>query len=170
MNFWKKFEEGIEHILRLDDPPHKVALAIALGIFVAFTPFLGLHLFIASGIAWIFRLRIRIAAIATLFCNPWTIPFIYGGSLILGNYLVGDGSSLKMNDIIALLNHLGGAFISFDLSTFKSFFSMLLIAAKPFALGTLVLGSFASLISYLIAFFALKHFKIEKDNPDYGLS
>jgi len=48
MNFWKKIEEGIEHILRLDDPPHKVALAIALGIFVAFTPFLGLHLFIAS--------------------------------------------------------------------------------------------------------------------------
>jgi len=165
MNFWKKFEEGIEHILRLDEPPHKVALAIAIGIFVAFTPFLGVHLIIASCIAWAFRVRIRIAAIATLACNPWTMPFIYGGSLILGNYLVGDGSSLKIHDIIDLVNHLGGAFLSLDLSTFKSFFSALLTAAKPFALGALILGSFASLISYLIAFFAFKHFKIEKDNP-----
>ncbi|OGL41775.1 MAG: hypothetical protein A3C43_02640 [Candidatus Schekmanbacteria bacterium RIFCSPHIGHO2_02_FULL_38_11] len=165
MNLLKSLKEGFEHILKLDDPPHKVALGFAIGIFSGFTPFLGFHLILAVVLAWFFRVRIRVAALGTLVHNPWTIPFIYGGNLVVGNKLVGSASPVTLNYILNFANDFGEALFALNLKAFKLLFYDFLIIAKPFAVGTVVLGFLSSFISYLIIFVVLKNIKNKKTGP-----
>ncbi len=165
MNFLKHLKEGFEHILKLDDPPHKVALGFSIGIFSAFTPFLGFHLIMAIFFAWLLRTRVRVAALGTLACNPWTMPFIYGGNLVVGNKLVNNDSPVTLNYILSFANDLREALFVFDMEALKSLFYDFLIIAKPFVIGTLALGSLFSFISYLIVFLILRNIKNKSIGP-----
>ena len=162
MNAWKSLKEGVEHILKLDDPPNKVALGFAIGIFISFTPFLGLHLVLAAILSWIFRTRIRVAALATLFCNPWTMPFIYGSNLIVGNKLLNGTSSINIRYLLNMVNRLGKDLLTLDYRAIKFFFHEFMYVAKPFALGTIIMGTLSALISYIIVLVVLKHLKNKK--------
>ena len=162
MNFFKHLKEGFEHILKLDDPPHKVALGFSIGIFSAFTPFLGFHIIMAVLFAWLLRTRVRVAALGTLACNPWTIPFIYGGNLVVGNKLVNSDSQVSLNYILSFADDFQGALFAFDMGTSKLLFHNFLIIAKPFAIGTLAFGSLFSIISYLTVLIILKNIRNKK--------
>lgn len=75
-------------IIRLDASAHSLAVGLALGVAISFTPFLGLHIITASLLCLFFRGHIVAAALATLVGNPWTFPFFFllsaqVGSLIL---------------------------------------------------------------------------------------
>ena len=49
------FRAAFRRLLALDDPPERTALAFAVGVFIAFSPFLGLHTLIATLIAFLIR-------------------------------------------------------------------------------------------------------------------
>ena len=42
------FRSTFRRLLALDDPPERTALAFAIGVFIAFSPFLGLHTILAT--------------------------------------------------------------------------------------------------------------------------
>ncbi|MFX9081388.1 DUF2062 domain-containing protein, partial [Acinetobacter baumannii] len=42
---------ALRRLLALDDPPERTALAFSIGVFIAFSPFLGLHTIMATLIA-----------------------------------------------------------------------------------------------------------------------
>jgi uncharacterized protein (DUF2062 family) len=71
-------------IKRLPDTPHKIAMGIACGVFVTFTPFFGLHFLLAWFLASIFRGNILAAIMATFVGNPITFPIIAASSYQLG--------------------------------------------------------------------------------------
>lgn len=65
--------------------PKKLALACAMGIFIAFWPFIGLHWLLTIIIAWTFRLNIAVIyAAAHVVNNPLTMVPLY-----LADYAVG---------------------------------------------------------------------------------
>lgn len=73
--------------------PHKVAMGYALGIFLAATPFIGIKIFIAMAVTFIFKWN-RVAAIFGVFhINPLTGPFFYGLSFLVGNSVLGSNVS-----------------------------------------------------------------------------
>ena len=74
-----KIKQHIRHLLHVDETPHELAKAFAAGVFVAFTPFLGLHTAIILVVAWAFRLNKLAALTGTFVNNPWTIAFVYIG-------------------------------------------------------------------------------------------
>ena len=53
----------LQAALRLDDPPHRIALALAVGVFVSCTPFWGFQTILAVLIAMLLRLN-RAATVA----------------------------------------------------------------------------------------------------------
>lgn len=71
-------------IVRMSDSTHKIAAGLATGVAIGCTPVLGTHFIQAALLAWIFRLNILAALIGTFWANPWTIPFIWWGSIELG--------------------------------------------------------------------------------------
>src|SRR5258706_338293 len=77
---------------RMRGPPSSIALGLACGVAVIFTPFGGLHLVIALVVAWILRGSPLAAAIGTRASNPWTTPPILIGTYKLGARMMGAQS------------------------------------------------------------------------------
>jgi uncharacterized protein len=75
-------------LLGREEPPERVAAAIALGIGVGFSPFMGIHFLIAIGLAFLFRLNRIDALLGTLMGNPWTLPPVYAAGYTLGRRLL----------------------------------------------------------------------------------
>jgi uncharacterized protein (DUF2062 family) len=75
-------------LARLPGTPNSIAMGLATGIAISFTPFVGLHLVLASAISWIMGGSILAAVAGTAMANPWTLPLIwlwiyYFGRLLL---------------------------------------------------------------------------------------
>ena len=84
-----KFAHFIRKLLALEDTPERIARAFALGVFLAFSPLIGLHLFLGFGLAFFCGLN-RIALLLGLFINnPWTLIPIYAAGTYLGGLVMG---------------------------------------------------------------------------------
>jgi uncharacterized protein len=76
-------------LLGREEPPERVAAAIALGIGVGFSPFLGFHFLIALALAFLFRLNRVDAVIGQFAGNPWTLPPVFAAGYAFGRVLLG---------------------------------------------------------------------------------
>lgn len=77
-------------LLHLDDPPWRVALALAVGVFISFTPFVGFQTLLALLLAAVCRLNAAVLVTGTWLNLPWFMPFVYAGALKLGAVLLPD--------------------------------------------------------------------------------
>ena len=97
---WSRAISYVFHRLRrLPDPPHRIARGIAAGVFVCFTPFFGLHFFLAALIAWAMQGNIVAALLATFFGNPITFPIIAALALELGHLMLGMPHLVPLSDV-----------------------------------------------------------------------
>lgn len=78
----------IYNVLHADDPPHRLALGIAIGIFVAFTPTIGFQMMIAMFLAWLLRANKAIGVTVVWITNPATIVPIYYPCYVIGRFLL----------------------------------------------------------------------------------
>jgi hypothetical protein len=91
---WRRAIEYLGHrVRRIPDTPHRIALGLAAGVFVCFTPFFGLHLALAAALAWALRANVLAALIGTFFGNPLTFPLIASIALPLGRRVLGRGAT-----------------------------------------------------------------------------
>ena len=79
------FRSTFRRLLALDDPPERTALAFAIGVFIAFSPFLGLHTIMATAVAFLFRFN-KVAIYAGTFINN---PFFTLVPIIIASYAIG---------------------------------------------------------------------------------
>lgn len=87
---WSRALRYVAHRLqRLPDPAHKISRGIAAGVFTSFTPFFGLHFFIAALLTMAMRGNILASLLATFFGNPLTFPLIAAVSMELGSWMLG---------------------------------------------------------------------------------
>lgn len=90
---WRRALEYIKlRLKRLPDTPHNIAIGIACGVFVTFTPLFGFHFFLAALCAWILRGNILASLLATFVGNPVTFPFIAAVSYGTGLWMLGRAS------------------------------------------------------------------------------
>ena len=71
------------------DRPERVAAALALGVGVGLSPFIGFHFILAVVLAWLFRLHKVDTVIGSFVGNPWTLPPVYAAGYRLGRTLLG---------------------------------------------------------------------------------
>jgi len=87
---WKRSIQYVGHrVKRLPDTSHKIALGAAIGVFVCFSPILGVHMAMALILVYILRANLVASFITTIFGNPVTYPFIAAASLNLGRTVLG---------------------------------------------------------------------------------
>jgi hypothetical protein len=132
-------------LLQVEDSPSRVALAFALGVFIAFSPLLGIHTGLAIVIALAFRLN-KVAILAGAWINnPWTLAPMYTAGTLLGCFVLGV-SPTSLGEIDWSLS--GRAF-------YGSLASGLRPLVLPFVVGNLALGAVAGLVSFLALRFLL---------------
>src|SRR5262249_24902572 len=90
MPAWRRLAARLRALLELGDPPPRIALSLAVGVFMSCTPFLGVQTLLSLVIAIIFRLN-RAAAIAGTWLNlPWVMPLVYGAPFQIATLLFPD--------------------------------------------------------------------------------
>lgn len=87
-SFWRSVQYYAKRVLRLTATPHSIAAGVAAGVFMSFTPLIGLHILISAALAWLIRGNLVAAAIGTTACNPITVPFMWAGSLAIGRFIL----------------------------------------------------------------------------------
>src|SRR5258705_9342126 len=97
------FRASFRRLLAIDDPPERTALAFSIGVFIAFSPFLGLHTILATLVAFLFRFN-KLAVYGGTFINN---PFLTLVPIIIASYAIGAlvlGRPLRISDAgVALL-------------------------------------------------------------------
>jgi uncharacterized protein len=141
----KYVRERIREVLKLNEPPARLALAFSLGIFIAFSPWLGLHIVSALFLAWLFRLNKVVVLTANFVNNPWTIVPMYAFCLWFGVKITGGGIAVPE--------------IAWKSLGFIDLFNILRPFLWPFVAGTVVVGAAASALSYFPFLWAVKRYR-----------
>lgn len=81
---------AIRSLLNLDDPPERTALAFAVGVFIGFSPLLGLHTILAALIALVWRCN-KVAIFTGIYVNnPWTLAPVVAASWAIGRLFINE--------------------------------------------------------------------------------
>ena len=85
----RSFKKTYRRFLKIRGNPKEIALGMALGLFVGMTPFIGLHTGIAVFLAALFKWNKISAAIGVWISNPFTAPFVYSLTYLIGKVSLG---------------------------------------------------------------------------------
>lgn len=84
----QKIKQFGKKLLLTETSIRKLALSISLGIFIAFSPFVGLHTFMAIALCWLLSFNLVVTiAVSSLINNPWTMIPVYGCDYFFGKWL-----------------------------------------------------------------------------------
>ena len=136
LNFFRSIKFLKYKIFRIRDLPESIAIGLAWGAAVSFTPLLGFHILICFLGTFLMRGNFLAAAAGTIVGNPWTFPIIY----FLGFKI---GSLFYEPDI---------NFFELKISFFLRNFEQLFI---PTLIGSVPLAVIAWFITYKISKFVL---------------
>lgn len=146
------FRAVVRRLLAIDDPPERTALAFSVGVFIAFSPFLGLHTITATVLAFAFRFNKIAIYTGTFVNNPFLtlVPIILAsyavGALVLGRPLALPAESLEILKNPHLLTSEWWGRL------FRSSGDVLI----PYVIGGLVLSVICSLVAYPLTLHLLR--------------
>lgn len=131
-------------ILQLEESPHRIALAFALGVFIAFSPTYGLHAASVVFCSWVFRLNFTVLLLGSLVNNPWSLAPILGATLWTGFLILG------MPEFPAF---------SWENLSLVSLYDLILTYILPFTLGAFTLSFAGSLLAYPLALSVISRYR-----------
>ena len=88
--FWRPFVYRAKCAIRIKDSASAIAVGVAVGVFVSFTPLMGLHILLAVALAWVLGGNMVASVIGTAVGNPLTFPFIWLATYRAGSWALGE--------------------------------------------------------------------------------
>jgi uncharacterized protein (DUF2062 family) len=135
-----RLRRAVDGVLQLQDTPHRIALAFGLGVWIAFSPLLGLHTVMALGAAFAFRLSRAALLMGAYVNNPWTIAPLYLAGTALGCALLGV-STAGLESIE--WHHHGMTF-------YRELVAHLRPYLWPYVVGNTILGTVGGAVAYVM--------------------
>jgi len=135
----RRLRSFVVALLHVDGTPHRTALAFGLGVFIAFSPLLGIHTGMALALAFACRLS-RVAILTGAYINnPWTLAPMYMAGTLVGCQMLG----VSPGGLSQINWHLHGrAFYSALIESLWPYF-------WPYVVGNTALGAVCGLVGYL---------------------
>jgi uncharacterized protein (DUF2062 family) len=141
----------LRFLLSLRGTPRSVGFGLAVGVFVACTPTVGLHLVLAAALATMFRASRPTALLGTCLSNPATFTPFYMFAYKLGAWLIpGPPASEVCQALSRILHQFGSHQSGSFLDEFKVFLSLGMDVLAPMMLGGCLMGLVAGAIAYPI--------------------
>ena len=134
--------------LAIRGEPREIASGLALGVFIGFSPTMGLQLAMALFLAALFRINKIAAGIGVFITNPFTAPFIYYLTYLAGSvfYHPGTGgdpsAEMAAGTLLKLLEKTPGIFFTL-------------------VIGGVVLGLPLALITYYTSLSAILKYRVK---------
>lgn len=145
-------------MLHADDPPHRIALGVAIGVFFTFTPFIGVQMALVVGAAWLLRANKVVGLPLVWVSNPATFVPIFYPCYLIGRTILGwDGVGKEWWGELASPPPGFAAATQFYWDRTMEIFS-------PLMLGCLIVGVPLSIFSYLATRIAVERYRLRMAN------
>ena len=155
----RHFRELIKKLLHIEDTPERTALAFSIGIFLAFSPFLGFHTLAGLTIAFLFRLN-RLAILLGVWTNaPWWIVPYYMAATWVGMWVMRFHINLTTLQELFQLGMDQGFIGSSFWSRLTSQWGLLL----SFGVGSLILATVLAVVAYPLSLRWIKFYHSRKN-------
>ena len=152
-----KLRQFVYHnILHADDPPHRIALGLAIGVFVAMTPTIGIQMVIAVFLCWLLRANKLLGVAVVWLSNPATALPIFFMNYAVGNTIL-RREWVRQGYWKALRNPPPEWW-----NTIKFYWSEFLHIAAPLWLGSLLIGFLVGYITYYVVYFVVRAYRLKR--------
>lgn len=134
-------------LLHVHDTPERTAAAYALGVFLGFSPFLGLHTVVAVALAFVFSLN-RVAVLLGVYSNlPWILVPYYVSTTMMGATILRTRTPDDLRERLTAM---------FELSIRNAEFWHELVRLVrpllwPYTLGSLIGATILAFVAYRMA-------------------
>lgn len=162
--YWQNAKEFcVYRVLHADDPPHRLALGIAVGLFVTFLPLIGFQMMVSVFLAWLLRANKLVGVPLVWISNPLTIVPIYYPCYWLGCQLLGmpavSEEWAQLRREWSVLN----ADVSATWGEKVEFWWVnLLEFMGPLGLGCAIVATVAGVSSYYISLYAIRSYRLRR--------
>ncbi|MDI6794385.1 MAG: DUF2062 domain-containing protein [bacterium] len=122
-------------LIRANDSPHKAAMGMALGVALGIFPTFGAGAILAIVLASLFKWNKASALLGSMIMNPFTTPFVWSASALLGSFLTGYDWGMVLEELK------NGAM-----------FDVMSASCRVYLLGNTVLALLIAGVSYIVVF------------------
>ncbi|QDU63722.1 hypothetical protein Pan216_46030 [Planctomycetes bacterium Pan216] len=155
-----KVRDLIQRILHADETPHQMAWGGALGMFIAWTPTVGVQMILAAFFAWLLRANKLIAVATVWISNPYTAIPIYYVNYAVGAWLTGSKMITRawFSELIYVDQRTWAEYL--DMASVK-FLEIL----WPLWLGSILLGLILAKLTYLGIYWGMRRYRARHHVP-----
>lgn len=145
------------NVLHADDPPHRLALGVAIGIFVTFTPTIGFQMALVVFLAWLLRANKVVGVPLVWITNPATIVPIYYPCYVVGRVLLGH-ESIGWEWWMELTRPPVDGWWP----TVQFYWGRTVEIAAPLWLGCIVVASLLAVLTYAAVSYAVRAYRLRR--------
>lgn len=157
-SWWGRIRHFVLHkILRAADSPHRLALGVAMGLFIALLPLVGIQMFIAAILCHPIKGNKVVAMAMAWVSNPFTLVPIFLPCYWLGAALLGI-EAIPYENFVSIFQPNEGTFID---SIYATYVAMLDIMA-PLWLGCFLVATAFAVPSYFIARAGITRYRLRR--------
>ncbi len=144
------------HVLHADDPPHRLALGIAIGMFVTFTPTIGFQMALTVFFAWLLGANKVVGIVLVWLSNPVTILPIFYFCYRIGHFLVG-GERVNWRWWAQLARPPVGWWASVQF-----YWERFMHLAAPLWIGSLIVATLVAYAAYYVSYYAICGYRLKR--------
>lgn len=145
-------------ILHIDDSPHRIAKGLAIGVFIAFLPLMGIQMAIAFVAAAAMKANKAMAMLGVWLSNPFTAIPVYYPCYRLGRWIIKivaernvDVDIQQLEKLLADTLSFHRLLIDFDNPVFwKELSACLLKIGLELTIGGVIIGYLVARITYIL--------------------
>ena len=135
-----------ERFVRIRGRPREIALGFALGIFIGMSPTMGIQMPIAVFIAALLKWSKISAAFGVWITNPFTSPFIYGLTYVVGARVLGLEAIIELPDELTW-------------GTVRELLKNAPVIMGALTTGGIIIGLPLAVLSYYLSYAAVKRYQ-----------
>jgi uncharacterized protein len=145
----------LRRLLQIDDSAESIARGVALGVFVAMTPTVGVQMIIIAIVNTVCRANRLAGLLMVYISNPLTMVPIYWVDYQVGRWLLGQ-PSISHEDFAAIFEVAGPNLLSRLGSFVERLGAFSWEVAGPLFVGGVLVGAVCALPSYTVTLWALR--------------
>jgi len=165
---WKQLRDFfIYRVLHVDDTPHRIALGVAIGMFITWTPTVGFQMILTVLVCWLLRANKAVGVPFVWISNPLTVVPIYYPNYVVGCSLMG-GDYGDFDFIEAITRELPGSWWGKMTAWWTNMGNALWHVFVPLWVGSVLVGLLIGAATYPLIYYAVVAYRKHRHRHDHG--
>lgn len=149
---YRKLGRFLTHnVLHTDDTPRQLALGVAIGVWFALLPLIGLQMALTVAVSALCRANKVIGLPFAWITNPFTVVPVYGFALWLGRLLLPGSEGPSATEVFGQLSQPKGWSELVSMQFWKDFLAWSMSVGAELWLGSLILATVCAIPAYFLA-------------------